>query len=159
MKNVYILCGRPASGKSTWAENERAKNPEHAIRCSRDEVRFSKLADGEEYFSHEREVLRDWWYSVRAALINDKYEDIYIDATHMTRGSRERTIKMCGLVACKYNIYPVVFSTNVEECVKRNAKRTGRACVPESVIRNTAFEDITSDEVETCGYKNIIYVK
>ena len=46
------MVGCPGSGKSTWAK----KHLPDTYYVSRDEVRFSLLQDGEDYFSHEKEV-------------------------------------------------------------------------------------------------------
>ena len=50
---LYISCGVPGSGKSTFLKNHT--KPNEAI-ISRDEIRFNLLKDGEDYFSHENEV-------------------------------------------------------------------------------------------------------
>ena len=58
-KKVWILCGIPGSGKSTWIRKQIAENG--GVHCSRDEIRFSLLKDGEDYFAHENEVVKLWF--------------------------------------------------------------------------------------------------
>ena len=50
-KKVWILSGVPGSGKTTWVKEQIAKRG--GVHCSRDEVRFAMLKDGEDYFAHE----------------------------------------------------------------------------------------------------------
>lgn len=46
------MSGAPGSGKSTWCRNHGVSK----YRVSRDEIRFSVLKDGEDYFSHEKKL-------------------------------------------------------------------------------------------------------
>ena len=56
MSKLILMCGVPGSGKSTYLKvHEPWFNESHVI-VSRDEIRFSLLQEGEEYFSHEKEV-------------------------------------------------------------------------------------------------------
>lgn len=64
-KTIYLLAGPAGCGKSTWAKKEyeydAALDRENhdkisAIIISRDEIRYSLVAEDEEYFSKERKV-------------------------------------------------------------------------------------------------------
>lgn len=51
MSTLYILCGPSGCGKSTW-RNEFIKDYNNRIHyVSRDEIRFSLVKEGEDYFS------------------------------------------------------------------------------------------------------------
>jgi dephospho-CoA kinase len=50
-KRVFLICGIPGSGKSTWVKERIAKYGGHHI--SRDEIRFALLNDTDEYFKQE----------------------------------------------------------------------------------------------------------
>ena len=52
---LYISCGVPGSGKSTFLNKTKG---EEEVVISRDEIRFSLLKEGEAYFAHEEEVFR-----------------------------------------------------------------------------------------------------
>ena len=54
LKKVWLMCGIPGSGKSTWAKKRLMENG--GIWISRDEVRFSMVKEDEDYFSKECEV-------------------------------------------------------------------------------------------------------
>ena len=53
MSTVYLLCGVPASGKSTYCKNNV---PKDAVYVSRDVIRFSMVKPNEPYFSKEELV-------------------------------------------------------------------------------------------------------
>ena len=57
MSNLYLLCGIPGSGKSTWVRNHLGKYDRHV---SRDDIRFSLVKEDEEYFSKEEEVKKEY---------------------------------------------------------------------------------------------------
>ena len=59
MATLYILCGPSGCGKTTWAE-QFMSDDEDVRYVSRDEIRFSLLKEGEDYFAHEREI---FWHN------------------------------------------------------------------------------------------------
>lgn len=130
-KKVWILSGVPGSGKSTWARNRVAQFG--GTICSRDEIRFSLLKDGEDYFSHEDEVWALLIEKITTAITNPEVNDIYIDATHLTEKAREKLFKELPKDVCF--ITTVFFDVPLETCIERNDNRSGRAFVPHSVIR------------------------
>ena len=132
-KRVWLMCGIPGSGKSTWIQKQMKTNP--GAWCSRDNVRFSMVREDEPYFERETEVFNAWIAQICEALANPMIEDIYIDATHLNDRSREKTLNRLP----KENINKitnVVFLVPIETCLERNAQRTGREVVPEDTIRN-----------------------
>lgn len=131
-KRVWLLAGVPGSGKSTWVRKMVAERG--GIHCSRDEIRFSLLKDGEDYFAHEDDVVRLWTEKVHQAILSPDVDDVYIDATHLTEKSRAKVIN--SLPASDYTITTVFFDIPLDICLERNASRTGRAHVPEETIRN-----------------------
>lgn len=130
MKTLYLLCGIPASGKSTWA---RAHADATHIHVSRDDVRNSILKDGEEHFSHEKQVYREWIKRIQNALDDPKIEAVFADATHLNEISRSKTLWHLKL-APDTKVIPVVFDTPYETCYYRNRERKGRAHVPNRVM-------------------------
>ena len=135
-KKVWLLSGLPGSGKSTWARQKITENG--GVWCSRDEVRFSIVKENEEYFSHEDEVFNTWIKQINEALENPEVEDVYIDATHLNDKSRNKVLNRLTKNTDIEKITNVLFLTPLETCLERNKQRSGRAVVPEEVIRNMA---------------------
>lgn len=128
----YILSGVPGCGKSTWARKFTAEH-DGVVQVSRDEIRFSLLADGEDYFAHEDEVIATFYAEINEALAAG--HDVIADATHIS----EKALKQI-LYAIKTDCKKIVvsFHTPLEVCLSRNASREGRACVPDHIIKGMA---------------------
>lgn len=132
LKKVFLLSGPPAAGKSTWVRNHMTPQSEW---ISRDKVRFSIVDEGEDYFSHEDEVFDTFIAYINQTLENPDIETIFIDATHLNRKSRHKTLSKVN----KANIEElncVCFTTPIEICLERNHLRSGRERVPQSAIEN-----------------------
>ena len=131
-KTVFLLSGPPASGKSTWVRNNMTVGSEW---ISRDNVRFSIVREDEEYFAHEDEVFDTFIAYINQTLENPDIETVFIDATHLNKRSRHKTLSRVR----KQNIEElncVCFTTPLETCIARNHLRAGRAKVPQSAIEN-----------------------
>ena len=136
---LLLLCGIPqlGSGKSTWASKFIDSN--NAKLISRDAIRFSLLKEGEDYFSHEKEVTESFYNKVHEALKIGKYDYVIADATHNTIRSRTDALKGIEPHTIEgVEIIPVYFDVPVEVCKERNGQREGRARVPDEVIERMA---------------------
>lgn len=151
------MVGAPGAGKSTWIQ-ERMKN-EPGLWCSRDKVRFSMVREDEDYFSKENEVFKRWITHINNGISSKAHSVIYVDATHISQASRNRTLDRLNLK--NVDIIPVVFKTNLEKCIENNNKRTGRERVPEKVIKSM-YEIFSKKEVslfdEKYKYKEILFI-
>lgn len=139
------MCGTSGAGKSTWVQEQIAANG--GVWCSRDQVRFSLLEDGEDYFAKEDLVVSTWINNIQAALDDENGpDDIYIDATHLNKKSRDKTLKALNLENTQ--VIAVNFIVPLDICLYRNDFRKGRAFVPRSVIRRMfyTFEPATEAE-------------
>ena len=133
-KRVFLICGIPGSGKSTWVRERIAKYGGHHV--SRDEIRFALLDKyGGDYFSHEDEVINTFYKNINELLDNDEQcVDIYVDATHLTRTARMNVLKKID--ANNAYMIAVWFDVPLELCLARNDKREGRARVPRQTIED-----------------------
>lgn len=133
MAKLFLMMGIPGSGKTTWTSKYLRKLDKHV---SRDEVRFSMVAEHEEYFSKEKEVFKKF-----TDLINTYLEegyDVYADATHLNQASRNKLLRAISSKPEEVNV--IWIKTPLEEALKRNENRKGtRAYVPRNVIRRMHY--------------------
>lgn len=151
-KNLFLLCGTPGAGKSTWvkAQIENCKYPVALV--SRDAIRFSIIKDDEDYFSHETEVFDEFCRQIQAEL--DAGKTVYADATHLNEKSRNKTLDKLNLEGVE--LYAVCFDASVETCLERNENRTGRAYVPRSAIRRMHSQFTIPSDHEKYKYHVLI---
>ncbi len=135
MATLFVMCGTPGSGKSTWA-NKFRQDRLKMVYVSRDAIRLSIITDDEHYFSHEDEV-----YEKFVDVIADNLRagvDTIADATHLSHGARAKlynALAARGMTSDKYDIVFVQMGTPVEECIIRDNAREGRCHVTASVVR------------------------
>lgn len=131
-KRVFLMCGVPGSGKSTWVRERIAKYGGYHV--SRDEIRFNLLDRyGGDYFSYEDEVINTFYKNINEILDNDEQcVDIYVDATHLTKTARMNVLRKIHKE--KAYLIAVWFDTPLELCLYRNKLRTGKAVVPDKTI-------------------------
>lgn len=151
-KNLWLLVGIPGSGKSTWVREQLDSECKHWI--SRDAIRFEVVQEGEEYFSKEKKVFGLFASAVQADIDSDFITDIYVDATHLNEASREKLLGRLKNLD-KVNLNAIVFDIPLEVCLERNAQRTGRACVPETAIRNM-YNNFRNPALDKRKYDKII---
>ena len=145
MPILYILCGPSGCGKTTWANTGDMQD---VMYVSRDKIRMSMLNDEEDYFSHEKDVFKQFVKEIATRILTGC--DTIADATHLNEFSRRKLTQALDMYTKQYKIVYVVFNTSVEICLARNNNRSGRAHVPETVIRNMCrdFRMPTMDEDE-----------
>ena len=117
------------SGKSTWVKKQLKDNDYYV---SRDEIRFSLLEEGEDYFAHENIVFTKFLQTIDEAL--KCHDRVFADATHLTPESRAKVIKYVKNNASFINV--IWMKTPLMECYRRNEKREGNAKVPRNVIKS-----------------------
>lgn len=151
MAKLFLMMGVPGSGKSTWCKNHF--NESKVAYVSRDEIRFSLVAENEEYFSKENEVFRQFVYEINDAL--NLGIDVVADATHLNAASRNKLISLIKAPVDEINV--IWIKTPLEIALERNAQREGRAFVPVSAIRrmNCQLEEPAFEE----GFNKIYIVE
>ena len=133
-KRLFVMSGPSGSGKSSWIQKQITAHGGNWI--SRDLIRLSLVEEGESYFSHEDDVLEEFYKEINDKLASQRYHsDVYADATHLTPKARReffRHIKK-NLAA---EVIAVSFEIPTAVAIERNENRVGRANVPMTVIRD-----------------------
>ena len=136
---LYILCGAPGSGKSYFAENYLLKD-ETIYYVSRDKIRYSMIKENDEYFSKETEVFNAFIHDIKNFLDSKTIpcKGVVADATHLNWASRRKLLNALGILNGKYSdidIIVVYVHPNLDTVLTRNNSRTGRAKVPEDIVK------------------------
>ena len=153
-RKLWLTAGIPGLGKSTWIQKHKNFFPGKVRVISRDEIRFSLLKEGEDYFSHEKEV---WWEYVnktKAAL--ELSDNVILDATHLNEASRAKILRALGSSLKDVEVNIILFKGSVNTAIKRNNLREGLSYVPESAIRRMSYQVTTPSRNE--GFDNIYIV-
>ena len=128
MAKIVFLKGLPASGKSTWAL-EFVHNNSGWVRVNKDDLR-AMLHNSS--WSKEREeivlTMRD--KIIQEALKNNL--QVIVDDTNFAPYHEKRIRDLARQSGADFEIK--FFDVPLEECLKRNAARTGKARVPDNVI-------------------------
>lgn len=147
---LYLLCGPAASGKSTWC-HQHVKADD--IYVSRDEIRFARLKNSEDYFTHEKEVFKEYLSRIQDGL--SKGNNVFADATHLNWSSRNKILKHINNE--KVQIKVVVFNTPLNICLNRNSNREGLRRVPDNVIIDM-FRRFSFPTYDNFKYDEIIFI-
>lgn len=122
-KEVHILCGLPASGKSTWMVSNRDRS-EVGYVVTRDGIiteEFPELSYDEAWkaVSQKRvdKLLQEEFKEAK------KYENVTVDMTHMSKKSRRRSLSHFG---SEYKKICHVFLTDLPTINLRNSQREGK---------------------------------
>lgn len=130
---LYISCGLPGSGKSTFLADTV---DESEIIVSRDEIRFSILKEGEEYFSHEIAVFNTFVNTIKYYL--ELGYNVYADATHLNSKSRGKLYYALVRKGCvPKEVVTIYFDVPIDICIARNEFRKGtkRYVPPRSIYQ------------------------
>ena len=159
---LYILCGAPGSGKSYFAENYFLKD-ETVYYVSRDKIRYSMIKEDDEYFSKETKVFNAFVWEIKNILDSKTlpYTGVIADATHLNWASRRKLLNALGILNGNYsdiNIVVVYIRPNLNTVLTRNNSRTGRAKVPEDVVRRM-YNSQTSPWEDPFTYTAVMEVR
>lgn len=156
MNKLYMMCGIPGSGKSTFAKEMMAEGD---VYVSRDDIRFSLVAPDADYFSQEKKVFTEFVYRIVMALKEDK--NVWADATHISVPSRAKLLNAITEQVEIDNLIVYYVGTPLDVAIERNEKRKGtRSYVPpEAIIKmHEKFAPPEIGEIKAHEYDDIIFV-
>lgn len=135
-KSLLLLTrGLPASGKTTYARNWVAEDPDHRARLNRDDLRKSLFA-GEGILPHaQEEVVTQVQQSAARALLT-KGTSVVVDDMNLRARYVKDWIKLANKAGATFNMADI--DTPVDECVRRDQLREyyDLRSVGEGVIRD-----------------------
>lgn len=149
---LIVMCGPSGVGKSYLA-NKIQETHEDCVIVSRDKIRFALLNDDDDYFQYEKQVANNFYHAITTNLKNHRY--VIADATHITIGSRNKLFANIELGDTD-DIVAVWIEVPIQTALKQNAVRTGRARVPEDVIKNMYKNKVSPHDSEC--FSKIIFV-
>ena len=107
--------------------------PKTDVMISRDNLRFAMLSEDDDYFAYEDEVRKKFFELIQQYTTKSEFETIFIDATHLTPKARRQARSYMAFDSYKIAIS---FEIPLNVALERNAKRSGRALVPDTAIYN-----------------------
>ena len=128
MAKLIIMCGLAGCGKSTFVKKHMDSNLD--IYVSRDDIRFSLLKEGDDYFAMEDEVWIQYIAAINAGL--RKGRTVWADATHLNKKARLKLLH--ALYPTPTEIEVIYIKVPLEIALDQNKRREGRAKVPEDAI-------------------------
>jgi len=139
MRTIYLLKGLPGCGKSTFAAELIKKEPKRWIRINRDDMRGMVVGPGNNPHARDdarEELVRNMKNEAIRSALKSGY-DVILDDTHLV----PMTVKKLHSLAMGIGDVKVIekgFNVGPEECIARDAKRTGFAHVGDKVIQSMA---------------------
>lgn len=134
-RSVILCCGGlPASGKTTFAKELVASEPNRWKRINRDDLRFMLHGSAHNYSDklHEKAI------TTASDLLIKTYLgagfDVVVDNTFLNSQDRKAVHKIAAGLETSCDVVEKVFCVPVTECLRRNALREGQARVPDAVI-------------------------
>jgi predicted kinase len=132
MLKCILTVGCPASGKSTWAKSEIAKDPNNWARINNDDLRAMLngsvwTADYEKFITDTRNHL------IRDALKRGK--NVIIDNLNLNRRHFDDVCKIAKSINSDIQVYEKAFYCELDELLARDSLREGKSKVGEKVIK------------------------
>lgn len=115
-KKIYLPIGLPASGKTTYFNNNLKHLTGKIERICMDDI--IKTSTGE-FDQNKRKLYREIENTLLETAVS-AYKDIYIDRTNLTQKIRARFINFPG-VREKYEIIAIFFDVPLNICKERNS--------------------------------------
>lgn len=130
MAILYVMCGVPGVGKSTFVTKHIKDNE---IYVSRDAIRYALVPENEWYFSKEKETFREFIKEIDDG-INAGY-NVYADATHLNPASRAKLLR--NLKSHPTSIEAIYLTKDLDTILAQNELREGtRGYVPIDAIKD-----------------------
>jgi predicted kinase len=155
MLKIILTKGAPASGKSTWAKQEIAKDPLSWLRINNDDLRGS--FNGSVFSGDYEKLIRE----TRNFLVREGLKrglNIILDNVNSSKRNWDDVCKLAQEANKDIQVLEKLFYVELEELLERNAKREGTAKVPEEVVKKF-FKDLGGKQFKFSNAKVEIFTK
>lgn len=132
MIKCILTVGCPASGKSTWAKAEVAKDPSNWVRINNDDLRA--MMNGSVWSADYEKMITD----ARNYLIRDAFKrgkNVIIDNVNANRRHFDDVCKIAKSVNADIQVMEKAFYEDLDVLLDRDSKREGKAKVGEDVVK------------------------
>ena len=136
-KELIILSGLPASGKTQYAKAWMAEDPDARVRVNYDELRIGMYGPDWKWNRVEEEKMKAQARSIAERALAAGLS-VIIDNTNLSKHTIE-SWRQLGLKAGA-QVVAHCMDVPVEECVRRDKLREGRARVGRAVIEGMALK-------------------
>lgn len=134
MAKLVMCKGLPGSGKSTYAKLREAERG--YVRVNKDDIRRELDPTGKWNTKFEDEVIKIRDQRITEALTSGK--NVISDDTNLHKKHEDKLRQIAEACGAEFEIDSSFLRVTVDECIKRDAQRTGDAHVGEKVIRDMA---------------------
>lgn len=155
MIKCVLAVGCPASGKSTWAKAEVAKDPSNWVRINNDDLR--NMTNGTVFSMEYEKLITD----TRNFLIREAFKrgkNVIIDNVNANKRHWEDVCKLAQEANRDIQVFEKPFYVPLDELLERDSKREGKAKVGESVIKKF-FKDFGKDQFKFYKPKMEVFQK
>jgi predicted kinase len=155
MLKIILTRGAPASGKSTWAKAEIAKEPLIWLRINNDDLRST--FNGSVFSGDYEKLIRETRnFLIREGIKRDL--NIILDNVNSSKRNWDDVCKIAQEANKDIQVLEKLFYTDLEELLERNAKREGTARVPDEVVKKF-FKDLGGKQFKFSNAKVEIFTR
>lgn len=122
---IYLLCGLPGSGKSTWCRENHPDLPIVSRDIIRAELGYTSGPDEKARLNREQESKVSLEENRRIQNLINQKKDFIIDDTNLRK--KYRTPLINTLESAGYYVVGVVFETPLNVCIKRRSDQISPA--------------------------------
>lgn len=134
--SILLLSGLPASGKTTYAREWLAEEPDQRVRVNYDELCVQMFGGWRRLAGKELPLLKDAAITTTLEAL-EAQKAVIIDNTNLTPKARNAWRTLARQQGVPYEEHEI--DTPVEECVRRDRLREGKARVGRAVIERMAL--------------------
>jgi predicted kinase len=151
---LTVMVGPAGSGKSTIAKSVVNRHAGKTVRLNRDTLRAMLFADSPWNHAKEDVVRKLEEEAIRMCL--GMGLNVIVDDTNCVSRTRQKFEEIARGARVKFCL--TVMNTDKEECLRRNALRTGKEVVPKEAI-DLQFKRLQEKTVRPFGREDVFYTE